>query len=188
MYTLLIDTHNVKINIVLYKNDSILEKKEILSNYNHSGTTMPTIIEILNNSKIEIKDINEIIVVNGPGSFTGVRIGVTIAKTLAYTLKIPIKVVSSLLIKAVSLEHQDIWIVEREKNGVFVGNFAQDNKLISDYKYLSNKEYESLEDKSNYIEDIEVDYLKVKEFAKYLESVNPHAVKPLYVKMIEVQK
>ena len=36
------------------------------------------------------KDIDKIIVVNGPGSFTGIRIGITIAKVYAWSLNIPI--------------------------------------------------------------------------------------------------
>ena len=35
-------------------------------------------------------DVNKIIVVNGPGSFTGIRIGITLAKLMAFCLSIPI--------------------------------------------------------------------------------------------------
>lgn len=188
MYTLYIDTHCNKIVIVIYQNEKVIIKKEIASNYDHSVTTMPILIEALNEVNLEINDINQIIVVNGPGSFTGVRIGVTIAKTLAYTLNIPIKILSSLLIKAVSCIHDDVIIVEREKNGVFIGNFNKENKLVEDYKYLSNTEYNEINDKSNCIEDIEIDYEKIISFVDNIDSTNPHAVNPLYVKKIEVQK
>jgi len=188
MYTLYIDTHCNKIIIVVYQNEKILVKKEIVSNYDHSITTMPILIEAINEVNLEIKDINQIIIVNGPGSFTGVRIGVTIAKTLAYTLNIPIKVLSSLLIKAISFSHDEVVIVEREKNGVFTGIFDKDNKLIEEYKYLSNSEYEKIEDKTNYYEDIEIDYEKIINFVNNIDAINPHAVNPLYVKKIEVQK
>ena len=187
MYTLLIDTHSNKINIVLFENEKILVKKELETEKNHSITTMPVLIEVLKNGNIEISNINEIIVINGPGSFTGIRSGVTIAKTLAYTLNIPIKVMSSLLIKAVSFPHEEINIVEREKNGVFLGKFDKENQLQGDYKYVSNKEYKELE-KNNTKEDIAIDYMKIFEFAKKMKSTNPHAVNPLYVKKIEVQK
>lgn len=187
MYTLYLDTHSNRIVIVVYKNKQIIIKKEIESNYDHSVTTMPILIESLKEANIEVKDLNQIIVVNGPGSFTGVRIGVTIAKTLAYTLNIPIKVLSSLLIKAVSFEHEKITIIEREKNGVFTGDFNTKNELLSEYKYLSNKEYE-MEDKTNFYEDIQIDYEKIIDFVTNLEETNPHAVNPLYVKKIEVQR
>lgn len=185
MYTLFIDTHSNKITIVLYKENKVIIKKEVETLQNQSITTMPVLIEVLKKEGIEVEELNEILIVNGPGSFTGVRIGVTIAKTLAYTLQIPIKTLSSILIKAVSFSHEKVRIVEREKNGVFLGTFDKENNLVDNYSYVSNKEYETDE---NDVEDIEIDYEKIIEFSKSLEAINPHSVKPLYVKLIEVQK
>lgn len=188
MYTLFLDTHDSTIRIVLYKEEQPIIKKEIETEKNQSSRVMPVLIQVLEEAKIEIKNIKEIIVVNGPGSFTGVRIGVTIAKTLAFTLNIPIKVMSSLLVKAVSISHEKINIIEREKNGVFLGTFDKNNQLLEEYKYLSNKEYEAWAYKEEAIEDIALDYEKIYYFAKKIKSTNPHAVNPLYVKKIEVQK
>jgi tRNA threonylcarbamoyladenosine biosynthesis protein TsaB len=189
MYTLYLDTHNDKIVTVLYCDNKIIVKKEVTTKFDHSVSTMPLIIDTLNEANIDVDKLNEILVVNGPGSFTGIRIGVTIAKTLSYTLNIPIKVLSSLLIKAISINNSDnINIVEREKNGVFIGTFDYLNNLIGDYKYLSNNEYNELIDKEKYLEEIPIDYLKIIEFAKNIQSTNPHSVNPLYVKKIEVQK
>lgn len=185
MYTLFIDTHSDKIILILYKEEKIFCKKEVETKQSHSITTMPILVEILEENKIDIKDVKEVIVVNGPGSFTGERIGVTIAKTLAYTLQIPIKTMSSLLIKAISFSHQQIRIVEKEKNGVFLGTFDDNNKLIEEYVYLHNHEY--LKEEKD-VEEVTLDYEKILEFSKSLEAINPHAVKPLYVKKIEVQK
>lgn len=185
MYTLLIDTHNDKIILILFKENKVISKKEIETHQSHSVTTMPILVEILEEVGIDIKELEEILVVNGPGSFTGVRIGVTIAKTIAYTLQIPIKVLSSLLIKAVSFVHEAVRIVEREKNGVFLGTFDENNQLVEEYTYVSNNKYVS---KKEDIEKVEMDYEKILEFSKSLESMNPHEVKPLYVKKIEVQR
>lgn len=185
MFTLFIDTHSEMISIVIYKDNQILVQNEISTHQNHSVTTMPILIKSLEEARITIKDINEILVVNGPGSFTGIRIGITIAKTLAYTLNIPIKVFSSLLIKAISFEHQKVNIIEREKNGVFIGTFNSNNELEKEYIYLKNDEYQKSE---NDVEDVLIDYKKIIEYAKFMPAINPHAVNPLYVKLIEVQK
>lgn len=186
MYTLYIDTHSNKINIVLYKDKDIKVKKEIETKFDHSVNTMPLIIETLKEANIEVHDLNQILVVNGPGSFTGVRIGVTIAKTLSYTLNIPIKVLSSLLIKAISIEHKDnIDIVEREKNGIFIGTFDKGNNLAGDYQYISKKD---INENINFMDEVIIDYKKIIEFSDSISSINPHSVNPLYVKQIEVQK
>ena len=187
MYTLLIDTHSDIIRMVLYKEQKVFVKKEITTERKHSSATMPILVEVLNEAHIEIEEVKELIVVNGPGSFTGVRIGVTIAKTLAYTLNIPIKVMSSLLIKAVSIPHEKINIIEREKNGVFLATFDKENQLTSEYQYLNNKEYDALK-KEDYLEEIEWNYEAILAFSKTISSTKPHAVNPLYVKKIEVQK
>ncbi len=185
MYTLFIDTHSDKIIVILYKDYQIKIKKEVETNHNHSVTTIPVLVNVLKEENIEIIDLKEIIVVNGPGSFTGIRLGVTIGKTLAYTLKIPIKTISSLLLKATSFSHEEVRIVEREKNGVFLGTFNKENHLVGEYSYVNNSEYVQ---EPNDVENVEIDYEKIILFAKTLESVNPHAVNPLYVKKIEVQK
>ncbi len=185
MYTMLIDTHSSKIIIVIYKEGKVVVKKEAETIQNHSTEVMPILIEVLDSLSIEVNDINEILVVNGPGSFTGVRIGVTIAKTLAFTLKVPIKTLSSLLVKAVSFSHQTVRIVEPEKNGVFLGTFDEKNNLIGEYTYVKNSAYEPKEED---VKEVELDYEAILEFSNNLERINPHAVNPLYVKKIEVQK
>ncbi len=185
MYTLYLDTHSNAINIVLYQDDTLLIKKEIVTEQNQSTTTIPVLIEVLETAKIDITRLKEIIVVNGPGSFTGIRIGVTIAKTLAYTLNIPIKTLTSLEIKAVSIDHDIVRIIEREKNGVFLGTFDAQNQRIGDYTYLKTSEYQK-EDMDK--EDIQMDYEKIKKYTNSLKPLNPHQVNPLYVKKIEVQK
>ncbi len=186
MYTLYIDTHYDKIVIVIYQNTEIKIQKEIDSHNNHSVILMPLLIETIKEAQINLNELNQIIVINGPGSFTGVRIGVTIAKTLAFTLKIPIKVMSSLLIKALSFDHEKVWIGEREKNGIFIGKFDKENDLIEEYQYLKNKEITN--NSLVFYEDIEINYEKIIKYAQKLKEINPHLVNPLYVKKIEVQK
>lgn len=188
MYTLYIDTHMNKIVIVLYQEEQVKIKKEVVTNYNHSITTMPIIQEVIEGSNLTVRDLNQIIVVNGPGSFTGVRLGVTIAKTLAYTLNIPIKEVSSLFIKAVSFSHEEVSVIEREKNGVFLGNFDKNNNLIGDYEYIKNSDFDTQNTKMNFKENIELDYEKIIKASKQIPEKNPHAINPIYIKKIEVEK
>lgn len=190
MYTLLIDTHFSKVTIVLYKDEKLVKIKELESNQSHSIITMPLLEEILKENSIEINDISELVVVNGPGSFTGVRIGVTIAKTISYSLNIPIKVISSLEVLASNINTDGNKIVAlNDRNGYFLGEFSFDNKLINDYMYISNAEYKEFIKTNKVYDSFEViDWTLVYNLVKTKEYINPHLVNPLYVKKIEVQK
>ena len=177
MISLFIDTHDKDINIVLYKDGEILDKNIKESERHHSDFIMPMIKEILDRNNITVHDINEIYVVNGPGSFTGVRLGVTIAKTLAYTLNVPVKTLTSLEMFAVSNESsQDKIVVIDDLKGVFGAKFNSNNEIIDDYFYKSNDEYKSyLEEQDNYvIVDNKIDFNKVYELVQTKETVNPH--------------
>ena len=79
---LFIDTHDELITIGLEYNDKLFIKTKE-SEYSHSIFTMPMIKEIFEENNLNINDLDKVIVINGPGSFTGIRIGITIAKTLA---------------------------------------------------------------------------------------------------------
>jgi tRNA threonylcarbamoyladenosine biosynthesis protein TsaB len=55
-----------------------------------SSTIHLTIKDLLTKQTIALADIQGIIVFQGPGSFTGLRIGISVANALAYGLKVPI--------------------------------------------------------------------------------------------------
>lgn len=188
MYTLFISTFDELITIGLLKNGKLIETKEKISNRNHSVYTVPMIEEILKNNNINTNYLNEIIVINGPGSFTGVRIGVTIAKTLAYTLDIPIKTLTSLEAYAVSIESKINKLVAiSDLKGKYIGYFSKDNEILTDYIYLSNKEYDNyIKDKEKYIlKDNKLDLEKIYLYLKNKDNINPHLVNPIYIKGIE---
>lgn len=55
-----------------------------------SDTIHIKIKDLLNKNKINYNTLTGLVVFEGPGSFTGLRIGITVANTLAYSLNIPI--------------------------------------------------------------------------------------------------
>ncbi len=91
-----IDTANTPLSVAIVKDGEILVEENTSLAINHSLRAMPAIEEIFTKVGIMPSDIDAIAVSEGPGSYTGVRIGVTIAKTLAWTLKKPLVAVSSL--------------------------------------------------------------------------------------------
>lgn len=85
--------------------DGILTAEYTIHNKKtHSQTLMPMIAEMLSMAGTEPGELDAVAVSEGPGSFTGLRIGASIAKGLAWTLKIPIIPVSSLMGLAANVE------------------------------------------------------------------------------------
>lgn len=91
----------------------LIEDKEVgvvyeFGHQNHSVTILPFIEQLLKKAELELKDIDEVIIGIGPGSYTGVRIGVSIAKMIGYLNNVPVKTISSLALLASSSDKQYI--------------------------------------------------------------------------------
>lgn len=182
MNTIFIDTHLWDIRIVLFKDGIVVDKCEVTNKKNNSEYIFPSLIKVIDGKKID-----NIIVVIGPGSFTGVRLGVTIAKTLSYTLNIPIKTVSSLECIAVSNNAKEVAF--SDGNGYYVGRFAADNSLLDEYKYYNLEDFAKLNVDNKVVTNNELDYEKIYDFVQNNKKDEvSHAVKPIYVKKIGVEK
>ena len=179
---LFIDTHDELITIALKNNEDLFIKTKV-SEYAHSVYTMPMIEEVFKENNLNIKDLEKLIVVNGPGSFTGIRIGLSIAKTLAYALNISINTISSLTAYLVSNETNDNKKAVIEDNkGYYVSVFDKDNNIVVEETYCEEDTYDYplVEEK--------LDVEKIIDYCKDMKSENPHFVKANYIKKIEVEK
>ena len=181
MYSLFIDTHDKNVVIIIFKDGKVFKMKDIESKNRHSEITMPIIDSLFSEAKIDVKDIGEVIVVNGPGSFTGERIAVTIGKTIAYCLDVPLKMIDSLSIMAVNINDIIKYVSLPDRNGAFVGVFDKNNKRIEDFVYLNKSSYAEFVEKNNVINSVEIDYNKVYHLVKKIKAIKPHEAKPLYV-------
>lgn len=102
-----IDTSNSPLALALIEDGKVLIEETSNLKINHSLTAMPAIEEMMKKAKVTPADLTHIAVAEGPGSYTGVRIGMTIAKTLAWSLKIPLHPVSSLKVLAANAQGFD---------------------------------------------------------------------------------
>ena len=184
LYTLFIDTHDKKVLIILFKDGKIIIKEDLETKNKHSEVAMPTIDKVLKDSNVDIRDVSNIIVVNGPGSFTGERIAVTIAKTFAYSLKIPVRVIDALTILALNVDSDLKVVALEDRNGAFVGTFDKECNVLSSLQYMSKSNYSEFKENNDVITDVEIDYEKVYEYVMKQKELNPHEVKPLYIKGI----
>lgn len=169
-----------------------------------SSVALKKISEMLDNNNLKPNDIDKIMVANGPGSFTGIRVGVTIAKTYAYSLKKEIITISSLEVMALSNKDNifKVPIIDARRGYVYGAIFNEANlvvlkpqyikldaikcaveNLIGNFVYISNQSFDGIEVIS-YDPDIE----KIVNTFIDRETINPHAVNPIYLKSTEAEE
>ncbi len=77
----------------------LIAQKE-LEGRSYSATLVAAVDTLLTENALRLSDIGCIVVVNGPGSFTGVRVGLSAAKGFASAIGIPVVAVSRLEVLA----------------------------------------------------------------------------------------
>lgn len=184
LYTLFIDTHDKNVLIILYKDGKIISKENLETKNKHSEVAMPTIDKVLKDVNVDVSELGSIVVVNGPGSFTGERIAVTIAKTIAYALSIPIRVIDALTILATGVDTDTKLVAIEDRNGAFVGMFDSNYNTLEPLQYMNKSMYTEFKENNDVNTLVDVDYEKVYEYVMTLKELNPHEVKPLYIKGI----
>lgn len=101
-YMLALDTSTSNMTLALLREGVLAAEHHTEAVRNHSVQLLPHIQQLLSGAGIRPKDLASVAVGQGPGSYTGVRIGVTAAKTFAWSLGIPLFGVSSLKAMALS--------------------------------------------------------------------------------------
>lgn len=103
-----LETATKNCSVALAKDGKTIACKEIAAqNFSHAEKLHVFIAEILSENNIQFSDLNAIAVSQGPGSYTGLRIGVSSAKGLCYALNIPLIALDTLqlLAKQITVEN-----------------------------------------------------------------------------------
>lgn len=201
--TLYIDTSSSYLYTGIVKDDElVIEVKEYFQK-NLSTYALAKIEEMFQKADLKPIDIDKIIVVNGPGSFTGIRIGITIAKTFAWALHKKITTITSLEAMSVSTNTNTykIPMIDARRGYVFAGIYSKENNIVLNNQYIKLEELKKIADnlkepyqmitndpleveKINYTPDI----LKIVTTYKDKKVINPHAINPEYLKRTEAEE
>jgi len=135
MKILAISTSSNTASVALLEDDKCIQELNIINEKTHSEKLMPLIDELFKNNKVTLSDIGLIACDNGPGSFTGIRIGVATVKAMAEAKNIPVVSCSSLEGLAYNVTGFDYIcsLIDARNNQVYCGIFDKDYNLISDY-------------------------------------------------------
>ena len=103
MLTLAFETSAKAASVALTQDGKLLAESYQNTGLTHSQTLMVMAEDVLKSSGKTVADVTAVAVAEGPGSFTGVRIGVAAAKGFAWGAQLPCYGVSTLEAMAVSL-------------------------------------------------------------------------------------
>ncbi|MGE4282117.1 MAG: tRNA (adenosine(37)-N6)-threonylcarbamoyltransferase complex dimerization subunit type 1 TsaB [Clostridia bacterium] len=96
MKVLAVDTSSIVATVAIIDEDKLIGEYVLNHKKTHSQKLMPMIQEILSIAELTVQDIDIFAVANGPGSFTGLRIGAATIKGLAHAMDKPLVGISSL--------------------------------------------------------------------------------------------
>ena len=123
---------------------TVADEGEILGNFDvnqqktHSESLVPMIETLLKMLGMDVSDIDKFVIAEGPGSFTGLRIGMTIAKTLAQVESKDLLTVSTLKALAAGSfsKRAKAPMLDARSTRVYAGLFDEDfTELIPENLY-----------------------------------------------------
>ncbi len=147
MKILSLDSTSVTASAAITENGKTLAENFINNGLTHSQTLMPLVEKTIAESEISIKDIDMFAVTNGPGSFTGVRIGIASVKGMADALNKPCFAVSTLEAIAEPLKNEDCIacaVMDARCNQVYTAIFENGIRLCEDKAVLIDELGEEL--------------------------------------------
>lgn len=201
MISLFLDTSDKYATVAILKDLEIIYCNSV-ENVNDLAEKLLVMVEkAFFSVGLTINNVDKIFVVNGPGSFTGIRIGLTFAKVTAYSLNCPIILLSELeLLATTNVDKKYIIpLIDARRGYVYTGIYT--NKLTSKYPdcYCS---YEKIKQLSKEYDDVafvsydnfenvvtpKIDIIKIikKHFNK--KGVNFHSANPNYLKKTEAEE
>lgn len=130
MKVIAFETSAKAVSVAITDNGVLLGEYYQNSGQTHSRTLMKMAEDLLANTDLTIADIDAVAVANGPGSFTGVRIGAAAAKGLAWGREIPCVGVSTLEGMAASCGAQNGIVcccMDARRNQVYNALFRAEN-------------------------------------------------------------
>ncbi|MBB1062946.1 tRNA (adenosine(37)-N6)-threonylcarbamoyltransferase complex dimerization subunit type 1 TsaB [Limosilactobacillus fastidiosus] len=136
MKILAIDTSNHPMSVAVVENDQLLATETLNMVRNHSIYLMPVIDKLVKLVKWQPEDIDRIVVAQGPGSYTGIRIAVSTAKVLADTMNKELVGVSSLEVLARNIVPTTKEVIvpffDARRGNIFAGAYQwQAGKLVN---------------------------------------------------------
>ncbi len=129
------DTSAKTATVALYENGVMIAEYTQNIGLTHSEGFLPLVENLLSATKRELSEIDFFAVTNGPGSFTGLRIGVATVKGLAHAVHKPLVEISTLDALSENVPHFSGYvcpILDARRQEVYAAVYKDGKKLMED--------------------------------------------------------
>lgn len=202
MISLFLDSCDKNIIVALLINNKVVSKYIENNDNCLSERFLPLIKKLFDDSAYELNDVDSIYIVNGPGSFTGTRIGVTTAKVIAWGFNKRIVPISELEVYASTYTDKENIIsyidarrdyfyagfYDKNLNSIYPDKYMHKNDIIFEAEKLGNYIFVGYDNIANNSIIPNIDIEKVVEKHKNDAGINPHEVVPNYLKRTEAEE
>ena len=147
MKVLGLDTSSNATSIAVIEDNKLICEYTVNTKTTHSQKLMPMIENMLKISEINVNDMDMIAICQGPGSFTGLRIGMATAKALSHVNNLPIVGVNSLELLAGNMDLSDkkiCSILDAQRTQVYMGQYKFENNKLVEIKSVDVVEIDEL--------------------------------------------
>jgi tRNA threonylcarbamoyladenosine biosynthesis protein TsaB len=86
-------------------------EENLLGARRHAAALVPMVAGLLRRAGASLDDVRGIVLSDGPGSFTGLRVGAAMAKALVHARQLPLWIAPSLLVRAVGVAQENYLIL-----------------------------------------------------------------------------
>lgn len=192
MKTLCIDTAHKHLVIVLCEDQNIIASTSEVCWKKQSETMFPALISLMEQANWQVDDLDRIVITDGPGSYTGVRIAMSMAKVLCTRKNIPLSVVSTLALYA-GLDKNVFVINDARSKRAYCAHYNEGQLVHEECimtldevkEYLANHDVTLLGDSALVEQESkEVDFVQnfvnILPYARVVENV--HTLVPRYLK------
>ena len=141
-----IETATKNCSVAIAKEGKTIAFREIAEqNFSHAEKLHVFIAELLSENQLQFSNLNAVAVSQGPGSYTGLRIGVSSAKGFCYALNIPMIAIDTLQLLAKQIQIEDgiiIPMIDARRMEVFSAFYDKN------YQQIRNTQAEIIDETS----------------------------------------
>ncbi|MCD7848201.1 MAG: tRNA (adenosine(37)-N6)-threonylcarbamoyltransferase complex dimerization subunit type 1 TsaB [Oscillospiraceae bacterium] len=128
-----IDTSGKTASCAVYRDGIILGQTTVYTKLTHSQVILPFIEKLLSDTELTVADMDLIAVSNGPGSYTGLRIGVALVKGLCATggRCVGISTLEALAANSEAAKATIFSLLKARPEVVYFGAYASDGEKLT---------------------------------------------------------